>query len=332
MHDIKWKVNVTFLKYIAAFFVFYHHAFSLFNHSLDPIAKISSYETLGTIAVKVFCIISGYYIISSLQRNTTAEFYKKRLLRIFPPLWACCIFSVFFVGLISTRLLTIEYLLNIGTYKYLFANSLLISMVHSLPGVFESNPYPSAINGSLWYLGTIFSLYLICPVLNKFGLFEKKTIAKLLFVVALAYLTVIDQIKNPLVTSFLMCYFAFFVGATLYQWRQIVVKSTRLVMLLAAMTIILSNHPVGQILSTTLIAYCVIYFIEKVNVPNSLRSILQRDISYEFFLYAFPIQQAIMALNKGTMSFAAYVLVSLLGCLLVAIIANRAVIFIIEKR
>lgn len=331
MYDIKRKVNVTFLKYFAAFFVFYHHAFSLFNLSSDPVAKISPHETLGTLAVKLFSIISGYLIVASLQRNATTDFYKKRFLKIFPPLWACCIFCVFIIGLASTRLLASKYLLSAGTYKYLFANSLLISIVHGLPGVFESNPYPSAINGSLWYLGVISSLYLACPLLKKYGFFEKKLIGIIVMIVALIYVFAIDQIRNQLVSSFLMCYFAFFIGATLYQWRQIIVMSTSLLMLLIAMTIILSNLPVGQILSTMLIAYCSIYFIEKVNVPYIFRSILQKDISYEFFLYAFPIQQTIMALNKGTVSFATYILVSFLTCLLIAIIANRVVIFIMEK-
>ncbi len=44
-----------------------------------------------------------------------------------------------------------------------------------LPGVFESNPYPNAVNGSLWTLQVEFSMYILLMIGGFIGLLNKKS-------------------------------------------------------------------------------------------------------------------------------------------------------------
>ena len=43
---------------------------------------------------------------------------------------------------------------------------MLINMSYSLTGIFEHNPYPYAINGSLWTLWYEFFFYMIVAILG----------------------------------------------------------------------------------------------------------------------------------------------------------------------
>src|SRR6185312_5817647 len=83
-------------------------------------------------------------------------------LRIFPALFVMLIVTVFGLGLCWTRLSAAEYLGDPRTYQYLARSSVLLFGVgDSLPGVFETNPWPGVVNGSLWTMPFELWMYIL---------------------------------------------------------------------------------------------------------------------------------------------------------------------------
>jgi len=90
-------------------------------------------------------------------------------MRIYPALIVAILFCVFVVDLGSTTVTTREYLTSAQTFKFLLKNStLFFGLEYDLPGVFASNLWKRAVNGSLWTLPyevkmyAHFGVYFIC--------------------------------------------------------------------------------------------------------------------------------------------------------------------------
>ncbi|AVS75865.1 Peptidoglycan/LPS O-acetylase OafA/YrhL, contains acyltransferase and SGNH-hydrolase domains [Paracidovorax cattleyae] len=122
-------------------------------------------HTLGSLAVYCFFFVSGYLVFQSWEREPAlGVFWVKRVARIFPGLVVASAFSVFVVGWAMTRLPTTEYWTHPGTWLNFFNNAAGIATVQVLPGVFESNPFARAVNGSLWSIRYELLMYLVLSV------------------------------------------------------------------------------------------------------------------------------------------------------------------------
>ena len=100
-------------------------------------------------------------------------------MRIFPALIVVVFLTVLFLGPLVTSLRFIEYFSSMETWSYLIHLGLLRD---ALPGVFTDNPYPSAVNGSLWMLPHLFILYIILFLLVNLKLTSKRYILFLYFI------------------------------------------------------------------------------------------------------------------------------------------------------
>lgn len=111
----------------------------------------------------VFFAISGYLVTGSWERTPRlGPFLAKRALRIFPGLVACVLATILVVGPLATSLPLTTYFASGGTYRYL-ANIALYQELF-LPGVFDGLREMGAVNGSLWSLLPEFLCYLTVPV------------------------------------------------------------------------------------------------------------------------------------------------------------------------
>lgn len=159
--------NFNLIRIIAALAVLVTHSFALAIGTADaePFRK-SLGMTMGSIAVDVFFITSGFLVTSSLlNRQSTIEFIWARVLRIFPALIVMLLLTVFVLGVIFTTLPTLTYLSLPQTYIY-FAKcaTLITGVAYNLPGVFDSNPYKNAVNGSLWTMPHEVRMYAILAI------------------------------------------------------------------------------------------------------------------------------------------------------------------------
>ena len=143
--------NLDLIRLVAAAAVLYSHSYALTGHMLEePIVRGTGQRSdAATVGVVVFFAISGYLITQSLARSTSFSRYAlARFLRIVPGLVIAKLLCVGIVGWWATSLATPDYWRHPDTWRFLLASP----FVDGLPGVFAANPYPLAVNGSLWTL------------------------------------------------------------------------------------------------------------------------------------------------------------------------------------
>ena len=152
--------NFDSIRAFAALMVIYGHSFPL-SGAASPGILANSVQTLG---LKIFFGISGYLVgMSWLKDPNLPRYLVRRSLRIFPGLALVVVLSVIFLGPLFSTLGLPRYFASKETWGYLLNLFLYIS--YSLPGVFTTNTYPIAVNGSLWSLPAEFAMYLIAPML-----------------------------------------------------------------------------------------------------------------------------------------------------------------------
>ena len=163
----KGNNNLNFIRLFLAILVVFAHSFDLGKYP-EPLTVFSKGQIgLGSFAVNCFFIISGILITHSYIRSKDNFMYLyKRFIRLFPGLFVCALFTVIIIGSINTTLPLINFFTNKQVYNYLFKNSFLLTS-SSLPGVFVTNPYPFAVNGSLWTLRFEVLLYLVVFIIEK---------------------------------------------------------------------------------------------------------------------------------------------------------------------
>lgn len=270
--------------------------------------------TIGTIAVDIFFITSGFLVTTSLlTRQSTLQFIWARVLRIFPALLVMLFLTVFGLGTYFTSLPLRSYLTAPETYRYLLKCSTLINGVsYTLPGVFHDNPYKYSVNGSLWSMYYEMQMYCILTVIwvaLRAMYKDRLEIFKLSIVVCAAAAGVLLIIRHffylPVETTFVRLFFMFFSGAAFYILKEYVTLSHSLFLLLIIamlLSVIASKHAFFIVYTLT-ITYVLFYIAY---IPSGLIRHYNSvgDYSYGIYIYAFPIQQSIAALIPGVSVFA----------------------------
>ena len=158
--------NFDFLRLVFSSAVILSHSFPLTGKD-EFFASITNGQLgLGSLSVDIFFILSGYLIFTSLKYSKTIKNYIwKRVLRLYP--------ALIILMLISLAILPFFYKGNSifsekEYWTYLPNNLSLYKVQFFINGIFESNPYPKAINGSLWSLSYEFTMYIILVLLFPF--------------------------------------------------------------------------------------------------------------------------------------------------------------------
>lgn len=300
--------NFNLIRFIAAFLVLYSHSFAIATGDtlLEPL-RDSLGMSWGTIAVDVFFVTSGFLICASFfNRREILAFAWARILRIFPALIVAIFFCVFVIGSWFTTLSLPEYLTSLGTYKFLVQNVvLLLGIEYKLPGVFESNPFQYAVNGSLWTLPYELKMYiLLALVLTVLATLEKRFRFSIRFILVgigclALLLNIYDHFDSLTDSHFLRLFTMFFVGAAYYLNRNVIVMNTKLFLICL---VVLGLSAFNQ--SSFLIVYLmtlpyVILFLAYCPSGKLLEFNKIGDYSYGLYVYAFPVQQALVAIKPG---------------------------------
>ncbi len=147
--------NFNLIRIVAASFVLVTHSFALSTgHPAAEPLRATLGITLGVIAVDLFFVASGFLVYGSLVRSQSlVEFAWARTLRIQPALLAMLLLTVFGLGSLYTSEPLTAYLSSPQLLRYLpKCGTLFGGVAYELPGVFERNPFPKGVNGSLWTL------------------------------------------------------------------------------------------------------------------------------------------------------------------------------------
>ncbi len=264
--------------------------------------------TLGSMAVDVFFVTSGFLVTASLiARRGTLEFVAARFLRIYPALWAMVGITVLGLGAAVTTLPLAEYLSAAATRAYLWKCATLIGGVaYFLPGVFPDTPYPQAVNGSLWTMPYEIKMYLILAAtwLALKPLASRRIRTFQAMIVAAATLAGGLVLANFYVrdvnSEFTKLFFMFFSGAAAFVLRDRIVLSrgAALTMVAALPLAYLGGREVFFGVHTLSVGYLVLALAY---LPGGALRAYNRlgDYSYGVYIYAFPIQQLICHLAPG---------------------------------
>ena len=298
--------NLQLLRFIAALLVIVSHSFSISTgeNTKEWLSVLTKGQiTLGGLAVSIFFCAGGFLIAKSILRvEDGIEYFKARILRIFPALIVVVLLSTFVLGPLVTTYSTGEYFRNQGVYKYLL-NAILIPQ-HDLPGVFVDNISVSTVNGSLWTLSIEFLCYIGCYLMWKLNLLKKES-AKwsipFVAVGAVGLYIIINYLQMEVLLEAIRPGLLFYIGILFYVYRDEVkftklrVVSSFLIMLLLG---IFGMLDIGLLLC---FPYLLLYTCFAVTqISDKIGKV--GNISYGIYLCAFPIQQFFVACNGGGMS------------------------------
>lgn len=297
--------NFNLIRLAAAWAVLLTHSFALVTGSdqAEPL-RLSLGITLGSMAVDIFFLTSGFLVTASLlARRSVGDFIWSRVLRIYPALFVVVGLMVFVLGLGFTTLPASEFLMSAATQKFALKNATLATGVsYSLPGVFENLPWKRAVNGSLWTMPTEVRMYAtlaaLWAALYLFG--PRREHAFRQAVVALAGLALATNFADHFGfhsgNDFWRLSAMFFTGAACQVLKERLVLSGRVfALLLGGVLLSALGREAFFIVYTLSLAYLLLWLAY---VPAGAARRFNRlgDYSYGVYIYAFPVQQSLMAL------------------------------------
>ncbi len=316
--------NLDFLRFAAATGVIVSHAFPLGEGAAkapEPLMDFTRGQlSLGLVCVAVFLVISGVLITRSWERKPDVRAYLlARTLRIFPGLAVSLLLTVFVLGAVFTASPLAEYFTSKDTYTFILRNFTLVEPQWMLPGVFEGNVYPGAVNGSLWTLKYEVGFYLLVLGLGVTGLLRKE-----LALVGWCVTAGLSLLHIGRLGFWPNLGLAFGGGLVLYLWRERVRMSAWIAA--GCVLVLVATSLLGKGLSIAMGscgAYLVVYLAF---LPSRLASFGRHgDFSYGLYIYAFPVQQAVAALMNGATPWWWNAALAFLPTLLLAVLSWRLV-------
>lgn len=295
-----------FLRVLSALAVLYSHSFALIGKpEPQPIAG----QSFGSLAVAVFFAISGFLVCQSWARDSSPwRFAGRRALRILPGLLIVILFTAILVGPLFTTISWQAYFGAKATWSYI-PRTFLFLAVPPLPGLFDSNPYPTVNNGSLWTLRYEVLMYawlaMVGTLLPKTHL---KTACSLSFFgFSILWIVLLFYDKIPLQIPFIWrlgtelyvdriaslgAYF--FAGCCIHLFFNKIRLSLLVAGLLIAFSILAPNKNLVMPILWIAIPYATITFAYR--GPIFLQKLSGFDYSYGIYIYAFPVQQVLVQL------------------------------------
>lgn len=325
--------NFSFLRLGAATLVLVSHGYDLAQVGYEPFRDWSGFDSFGGLAVSTFFVISGFLVTASLSRSRSAvKYLKNRCLRIFPALIGVVLLCAFVLGPLLTYFSLGDYLRNPTTWDYL-RNIYLFELRYDLPGVFESNAWGRAVNGSLWTLPMEFAAYLLLLLIFLFGGLNTRflfCVGTLLAAVQLKladWLGIQDAVflSMPLMPT-LKNWTFFVAGALIFCLRDRIPFHPLYFLCGLSLFFIGFHHPIGIAIYLVVWPYLVIFAAHAV-VPVLNKLDRFGDISYGVYLYAFPVQQTILYFSQGKLGIHGF---NLLAAAIVFVFATLSW-FLIEK-
>lgn len=283
--------NFDAIRIAAATMVLYSHHFAL-TGQMEP--TFFGIHSLGGLAVAIFFVISGYLVTMSWARDPSAwRFALRRFLRIWPALTAAIVVTAYGLGAWVTKLPLSEYLAHPGTAQYLQGLGLRIHYV--LPGVFENNPYALGVNGSLWTIPLEVRCYVVLGVAGLFGLLRFRPVLLLCIALYMAWFLIRSNADVTGNVNYGRELSAFFLaGAAMFSlrphWNRHPIPWAAAIGLACTIAWWIDWRHTALLIG---LPFLVLYSGTR-STPILRHAGRWGDPSYGIYLYAFPIQQAVI--------------------------------------
>lgn len=252
-------------------------------------------SVMGQIGVDCFFAISGFLITRSWFRSRDPVAYlKARARRIFPGLWVCLILTAFVIAPLASRISGNGFPTLRGQLAYVLGNStswILLWNIDGTPaGTLVHDP---GWNGSLWTLGFEAACYLIVALLGSALLLRGRVMLGLIagFWMLLAAHAA-GWIDWDVAAACARFGVMFALGAALWLYRDKVPFGRGLAAVSVACLLLCPLLPDYRLLAAPALTYlCIAGSLWLARWP---RLVLTNDLSYGTYIYAFPLQQAML--------------------------------------
>lgn len=278
-------------------------------------------ENLGGWAVAGFFALSGFLITGSRLKHTAGNYIMHRVARIFPAFIVCLVVTAFvfapIVALVERGTLAGFMSTPTTPLQYVWGNAGLHINHYDISGTLATVPYPSAWNGSLWTLYYEFLCYITIWILGAFVLFRRFpiTVLGVLFaasVTAYANLELVRRLGLDGDFELFVRLLPFFLGGAIVHF---VIQRHGISPVIAVGSLVLTVALIALVprwggqLSAPLLAYGLLYLATVVPQPAF---IARNDISYGFYIYAWPVQQLLVLAGAASFGLPLYILLAAL--------------------
>lgn len=297
--------NFNMIRFLAAVAVVISHAFTVIYGTIEADPLWSAVRiTLGSVAVDVFFVTSGFLVTRSLiSGGDIRRFIRARMLRIFPAQVVAVFFTVTALYFLSEDNGPAKYFLSFETFNYVMKNiSLVTGYWKSLPGVFDGNPYGNVVNVSLWSLPyelwmymSLAGLWIAAKVFGKSSLTAVRAA-----IVTAAVLGLATHYFNFYLwfwpSQALRLCSLFYAGSACFVFRGRIVVSPKYFLLAALALSAGAFRPDTFFLAYHILLPYLVLFVAyvpagKIRLFNKIG-----DYSYGTYIYSFPTQQAVVTL------------------------------------
>lgn len=287
---------VAWLRVAAATSVVLFHCFALNRlWAHGPLATLLPGTDLGLLGVQIFFFLSGLLVAQSYVRHRSiGKFALARVLRLYPALIAATLFTVA-LGAWSSPLTLTAFVGHAETLAFAVRRSLGLVANDALPGAFMHNPFPFAVNGSLWTLPIEIKMYIAVAVTGLLGLLTRKWVLAavvigcvVLFAVAPAAYPITPDFRGTRSITLL-----FALGALSFAWRESISLSIPVAAGCVLILVLFEFARVNVVVSALLIGYVILTIAYHPLSQNRLPP-LSADLSYGIYVYSFPIQQTLL--------------------------------------
>ncbi|OJU03933.1 MAG: hypothetical protein BGN90_09230 [Acidovorax sp. 65-7] len=283
--------NLDAIRIVAATTVLFTHHYALTGQK-EP--SFFGTHSFGGLAVTVFFIISGYLVNASWQRDPhLLRFALRRVLRILPALAVVLVLTAYGLGTLVTKLPAMEYVTHRATADYLQGIWMKIHFV--LPGVFEGNPYRHIVNGSLWTIPIEVRCYIVLGLMGVLGLLKYRPVLLLSVMFYMVWFLARSNADVTGAVNYTRELGAFFLaGAALYTlepyWRRRPATWAAVIAVAFAIAWAVDWRHTALLIGLPFL----IVFVGTNSTPVIRHAGRWGDPSYGIYLYAFPIQQAVV--------------------------------------
>lgn len=310
--------------------VLFYHAFELSRQKeLSFLNRIFNVDR----AVDAFFIISGYLIIKSYERSSSAkEYFTKRIRRIYPA-YLVVVTLCALLGFLVSSWPPAGYFRSPLVYKYLLSNILFLNFIQpDLPGVFDNNFF-HAVNGSLWTLKVEVGYYLLVPLIVALRSRIKPVfLYSFLFLFSVTWYFVMLHLyhaRHADIFLFLsrqlpgeLLYFILGAAVTAVDNKPFFRKALAWTGIPATLLLF---FPIGIVAGSLMMTIAVFFFA--LRLPVIHYPFRKEDISYGLYIYHFPVMQTLIWLGVYQYSPMLGLAMSLLITLILALLSW----FLIEK-
>jgi peptidoglycan/LPS O-acetylase OafA/YrhL len=306
--------NFDFLRLVLAVLVIFSHSYPLTwgTNEREPFSRLTGDQvTGGELAVAGFFILSGFLITKSwLQAKGPADYFRRRVLRIYPGYLVAVAFGTLVVGPLASADPP-AYWRSLAPGRAILA-TLNLSVPDTAP-VFAANPI-HAVNGSLWSIRFEFFCYLGVAALGLAGALRRRWLVLLTFLGWMAVYAL--QVQEGLrmrgsSLSWLYCYpefwprlaACFLSGALCYLYRDRIAYRRHWFAAALVGLIALAALPrwKGLPLAIPILGSYAFFYLGFLPVRRLQGFARRRDLSYGMYLYAYPVQQLVVQASRASL-------------------------------